>query len=38
MRNIKLILEVLYFVLVALPIMLVFYVVNELYFIVKRRL
>ena len=38
MKNIKFILELLYFVIVALPIMLVFYVVNEIYFIVKRRL
>ena len=38
MKNIKFILELLYFLLVALPIMLVFYILNEIYFIVKRRL
>lgn len=38
MKNIKFILEVLYFVVVALPIMLVFYLANEIYFILKRRI
>jgi hypothetical protein len=38
MKNIKLILEVVYFILVGLPIMLGFYIVNEIYFIFKRKL
>lgn len=38
MKNIKFILEVLYFIFVALPIMLSFYIANEIYFIFKRKL
>lgn len=37
MKNIKFILEVIYFIIIALPIMLVFYVTNEIYFLFKRK-
>ena len=37
MKNIKFILEVIYFIIIALPIMLVLYVTNEIYFLFKRK-
>ncbi len=38
MKNIYLILEIIYFVLIALPIMIAFYLANEIMWLIKRKL
>ena len=38
MKNIYFLLEILYFVFIALPIMIAFYLANEIMWLIKRKL